>query len=232
MNLPRVLVIDDSISTCFLISATLQRMGCEVDVAVNGREGMAKIRTFRPHCLIVDVLLPDISGYSLCRHLRQNAFTEKLPLIFISSKSASLDINYGLRQGANRYLPKPFTADKLIQSVWEVIPASLRTYIHPAMPASQPQDPSPALLKLVPHRTLGHDAMQTSNPLARVPPIRDKQARRLFAEIDGKKSVNTLAASTGLDTDEVIRALRVLLNAKSISLYDEAGQVVEEQAVR
>jgi chemotaxis family two-component system response regulator PixH len=228
MNPPRVLIVDDSPSICLLTSTALRQVGYEVDTALNGREGFAKIRIFRPHCLILDVLLPDTSGYTLCRHLRQNAPTQKLPLILISSKSAPLDVNYGLRQGANGYLPKPFTAEALLQKVWEVVPETLRSSMRLALPAPQPQQTSPALLKLIPRRILSQDAMQTSNPFASTPAVKDKQARLLFAEIDGKKTVASLATITGLEIEEVVKTLRVLLNAHNIQIYNVAGQPVEE----
>lgn len=228
MSLPRVLVIDDSTSICLFISHTLQQAGYEVNVALNGRDGFAKIMTFRPHCLILDVLLPDSNGYALCRSLRQNASTQRLPLILISSKNAELDRNYGLRQGANRYLPKPFTSDALLQNVREVLPESFRPPTHPSMPAVQPsQQTSQAILKLIPRRVLSQDSIQTGNPLASTPVIKDQQVRRIFAEIDGKKTVARLATVTGFDTQEVFQALHVLLRMKAIRLYNEAGQPVE-----
>lgn len=226
MSMPRVLVIDDSHSTCFLISTTLRRVGYEVEVALTGQEGLAKLATFRPHCLILDVLLPDSNGYALCRLLRQNPRTQHLPLILMSAKNASLDINYGLRQGANRYLPKPFTAETLLQNVWEVLPGPVRSWTHPAIPALQPEQASPLLLKLIPRRTLRPHAMQTSNPLASAPLIKDQRARLLFSKIDGKHSVARLAALTGLEMDEVTKALRVLLNEQNVLLYNEAGLCV------
>lgn len=229
MNLPRVLVIDDSTSICLLISTALQKAGYQVEVALNGRDGMAKLLLFRPHCLILDVLLPDISGYALCRQLRQNPRTQQLPLILISSKNAALDMSYGLRQGADRYLSKPFTAEALIQNVWEVVPEPLRAITQPALPAVQPQRTSAAFLRLIPRRTLSQDAMQTRNPLASTPAIKDKQARLLFSKIDGKNTVTRLAALTGLGVEEVERALRVLLTENSISFYNEAGQRVDAQ---
>ena len=228
MSLPRVLVVDDSPSICLFIATALQQVGYEVDTALNGRDGFAKIMTFRPHCLILDVLLPDTSGYAFCRYLRQNASTKRLPLILISSKNAPLDVSYGLRQGADRYLPKPFTAEILIQSVYEIVPDFIRSSTSPRLPVPQVQSTLPSLLKLIPRRMLSQDAMQTSNPFASTPPVKDRHARLLFAEIDGKKTVSRLATTTGLETEEVVKALRALLKAQSIQMYNAAGQPVKD----
>lgn len=227
-NLLRVLVVDDSPSICLFIATALQQVGYEVDTALNGREGFAKINTFRPHCLILDVLLPDINGYAFCRYLRQNASTQRLPLILISSKNAPLDVSYGLRQGANGYLSKPFTAETLIQKVEQVVPDPLRSSTHHAIPTPQAQQTPPSLLKLIPRRILSQDAMQTSNPFVSAFTIKDKHARLIFAEIDGKKTVTRLATLTGLETEEVVKALHVLLKAHSIQMYNMVGQLVEE----
>ncbi|HEY0756965.1 MAG TPA: response regulator [Ktedonobacteraceae bacterium] len=235
MNLPRVLVVDDSPSACLFITTVLRQRGYEVDVALSGREGFAKIMTFRPHCVILDVLLPDTTGYALCRHLRQSSLTQRLPLILISGKKAPLDISYGLRQGADRYLSKPFTAEMLAQNVWEIIPISLRALTNPVLPAVQlpaiPAQPAIPLaqFKLIPRRVLSQDAMRTSNPFMSAPVVEDSQARLLLSKIDGKRTVTRLATETGLEVENVIKALRVLLKADCIQLYNAEGQRVEEE---
>src|SRR5437667_6273709 len=71
MRRPRVLVVDDSASTCLMIASALQQNGYDVDIALKGQDGLAKALTFHPHCLILDVLLPDINGYTVCRHVCQ-----------------------------------------------------------------------------------------------------------------------------------------------------------------
>lgn len=233
MNSPRILVIDDSPSVCHFVSTALRQVGYEVSVALNGQDGLAKIMAFRPHCLILDVLLPDTSGYALCRRLRENPLTRNLSLILISTKNGALDINYGLRQGANRYLPKPFTGEALIQNVRDVVPEPFRSSAHMATPHAAPSSFQPrrtlsTLLQLIPRRVLSEDAMQTSNPLASALMVKDKQARRVYTQIDGKKSITRLVALTGLEAEEVIKALRMLLQAKYIALYDETGQRVED----
>ncbi|HXZ03644.1 MAG TPA: response regulator, partial [Ktedonobacteraceae bacterium] len=68
---PRVLVIDDSPTTCLFIAATLEQAGFDIDIALKGQEGLAKVTTFQPSCLILDVMLPDISGYAVCRNVQQ-----------------------------------------------------------------------------------------------------------------------------------------------------------------
>jgi len=227
MKSPRILVIDDSASTCFFIATALQQAGYEVGTTLTGKQGLVKALTFHPHCLILDVLLPDISGYALCRQIRQSPSGQALPLILISSKGDPLDVSYGLRQGADRYLPKPFPAETLLQAVWEVIPASFRPTVPPKSSFISPQRTSPTLSELVPHRVVAQDEMLTSNPFVRITAIRDKQARRLYAAIDGRKTVIELATVIGLETEEVRSTLRMLLQEHCIQIYTSTGQVVE-----
>jgi DNA-binding response OmpR family regulator len=227
MNPPRVLVIDDSTSTCLFIATALQQAGYEVESALNAQEGLAKIMTFHPQCLILDVLLPGTNGYALCRQIRQSPLGKTLLLILISSKGTPLDVNYGLRQGANRYVPKPFSAEALVQAVWEVIPESFRQTVPPQGSFTTQQPTRPTLLELIPRRAVSQDAMQTSNPFALASIRRNEQARRLYTAIDGRKTVRELTSVTGLKMEEVISTLRMLLKERSIRMYTSAGQFLE-----
>ena len=226
MSGPRILVIDDSTSTCLLIATALQQAHYEVATARNGQMGIALIMSFRPHCLILDVLLPDITGYALCRQIRQSAWGQTLPLILMSAKGNPLDVNYGLRQGASRYLPKPFTSETLLREVWAIIPEPMRHTVS-APPIVSQQPTLPVLAELIPHRAINPDAMLTSNPFAPTFTSRDGQSRRLYAAIDGKKTVIELASATGLKTEEVVNMLRQLLREHIIQLYTATGQSLE-----
>ncbi len=224
MSRPRVLVVDDSASTCLLIASALQQRGYDVDIAFNGQDGLTKTMTFHPHCLILDVLLPDISGYTICRHVRQRLWQQMPHIILISSKDAPLDQHYGLRQGADRYLPKPFTEETLLQAVWEGIPTALRQIVSPPLSCTPPR---PALWELIPRRTPNTETMRTSSPFARSTVTGDEQARRLYVAIDGRRTIAELAAMTGLETKDVSKVLPMLLQEHCIELYDSAGQFVE-----
>jgi len=120
-NAPKVLIVDDSISTCLFMAKALEKAGYQVITASNGHEGWTKALQERPHCLVLDVVLPGMSGFSLCRQLRTIDPQRSLSIIMVSTKNTSLDSNWGLRQGADRYLPKPFSEETLVQTVNEVL---------------------------------------------------------------------------------------------------------------
>jgi CheY-like chemotaxis protein len=226
---PRVLVVDDSPSTCLFIAATLEQAGYDVKVALKGHEGLAKVKMFQPYCLILDVMLPDISGYAICRHVQQSMPENTVYIILISSKNAPLDQSYGLRQGAHRYLPKPFTAEILVQAVWEGVPGPLRHTVFSSLSSIPQQQSAPhPLAELIPRRAVNQGAMRTSNPFAHSPVIEDRQARQLYAAIDGRRTLAELAAVIGLEDKAVTRPLRLLLKERCIQMYDAAGQLVED----
>jgi len=118
---PKILIVDDSISTCLFMAQALEKAGYQVITASNGQEGWTKALQERPHCLVLDVVLPGISGFSLCRQLRAIDPQRSLSIIMVSTKNTVLDSTWGLRQGADRYLPKPFSEETLVQTVNEVL---------------------------------------------------------------------------------------------------------------
>jgi len=120
-NSAKVLVIDDSATFCLITASALEKAGYQVITASNGNEGLAKALQERPHCVIIDVVLPGISGFGLCRQLRSLDPQRNLSIVMVSTKNTSLDQSWGLRQGADRYLPKPFSDEALVQTVEEVL---------------------------------------------------------------------------------------------------------------
>ena len=118
---PKVLVIDDSATSSLFMSQALRKAGYKVITAVNGNEGLTKALSERPNCLILDVVLPGVSGFGVCRQLRSIDPQRHLSIIMVSSKNTQLDQAWGLRQGADRYLAKPFTEEILLQTVEEVL---------------------------------------------------------------------------------------------------------------
>ena len=117
----KVLVVDDSPTICLFMTRALEKAGYRVITASNGNEGFQKIFQERPHCIVVDVVLPGMSGFSLCRQIRSFDPQRRIPIIMVSTKNTPLDQSWGLRQGADRYLPKPFSDELLVNTVKELI---------------------------------------------------------------------------------------------------------------
>jgi twitching motility two-component system response regulator PilH len=121
MTGPKVLVVDDSWTDLTLIATPLRESGFEVITAVDGDEAIEKVLTERPQCVVLDVILPRQNGFQLCRKIKHMEQSRHIPIILLSSKSTPLDKRWGLQQGADMYLTKPFNRDELVASVRKLV---------------------------------------------------------------------------------------------------------------
>jgi len=229
---PKVLVIDDSATVCLFMASALEKAGYQVIIATDGRDGLMKALQERPDCLVLDVVLPGVSGFDVCRQLRARDPLRRLPIIMVSVKDTPLDQNWGLGQGADRYLPKPFSEETLVQLVKEVLSERFRppwtqriAVVNPPSPSRE--EPSLTLNKLIPHRSEDANLMSSSNPLSRSVVISDKQARRLYAAIDGQKNVEELCMVIHLDVKQAPKVLQLLLDQQLIHLYGPGRRLTE-----
>ena len=117
MSIKRILVVDDSPTELFLIAAPLLAGGFEVITASDGDEALAKVSSERPDLILLDVVLPKQNGYQVCRALKRSPETSPIPVIMLTGKNQPSDRFWGLRQGADDYLTKPFLPDALVGSV-------------------------------------------------------------------------------------------------------------------
>jgi CheY-like chemotaxis protein len=118
---PKVLVVDDSWTDLTLIATPLRECGYEVITAVDGDEAVEKVLAERPQLVLLDVVLPKQNGFQLCRRLKQMEQSRDIPIILISGKNTPLDKRWGMQQGAELYLTKPFSRDELIASVRSLV---------------------------------------------------------------------------------------------------------------
>ena len=116
-----VLVVDDELLTRDLLRMMLERAGFEVVEAGDGRDALQKVNRQAPDLIILDVMMPDIDGYQVCRTLRQQQKTAGIPVLMLSAKTQPEDAEEGLHAGATRYLPKPITYNDLIRNVREIL---------------------------------------------------------------------------------------------------------------
>jgi twitching motility two-component system response regulator PilH len=118
---PKVLVVDDSWTDLTLIATPLRESGFEVITAVDGEEAVEKVLAERPQCVLLDIILPKQNGFQICRRLKQMEQTRDIPIILISGKNTPLDKRWGMQQGAEIYITKPFNKDELVASVRSLI---------------------------------------------------------------------------------------------------------------
>jgi two-component system, chemotaxis family, response regulator PixH len=120
-NMTTVLVVDDTASQLELINSFLQDAGYTVIKSSDAKDAFNLVVTHQPDAIITDVVMPGMSGFEFCRMLKRNAATQKVPIIICSSKNKDIDRIWGLRQGADVYLTKPFTKQDLIRAVKSVV---------------------------------------------------------------------------------------------------------------
>lgn len=113
MSRSRLLVVEDDPDISNMLSAYFSGQDFEVDVAHRGAEALEKTRRNLPNLIVLDILLPDIDGYEVCRSLRGNTRTSHIPVIFLTQKDERVDRLQGLELGADDYITKPFDIEEL-----------------------------------------------------------------------------------------------------------------------
>lgn len=116
-----VLVVDDEQDIVELIAYNLEREGFKVTRAFDGEHALLSIKEIPPNLVILDLMLPGLSGLDLCRLLRKKPETENIPIIMLTAKSDSVDKITGLEIGADDYITKPFNVRELIARVRAVL---------------------------------------------------------------------------------------------------------------
>ena len=116
------LIVEDSKTELTMIGNCLKQMGLKINTAKSGEEALEKINHYPPPDLIVlDVVLPGRSGYEICRNLKNETQTSKIPIILCSTKKTEMDKFWGMKQGADAYLEKPLDQEELIRTVRQLI---------------------------------------------------------------------------------------------------------------
>lgn len=113
----KVMVVDDAYSELQLMESILKSAGHEVVTYIDGERLEEKIASERPDVLVLDIIMPKRNGYEILRTLRRDDRTKQTRVVLVSSKNQDSDRAWGMKQGADEYLAKPFTADQLLTAV-------------------------------------------------------------------------------------------------------------------
>ena len=113
----KVMVIDDSNTIRRSAEIFLNQAGCQVILAEDGFDALAKITEHAPEIIFVDIMMPRLDGYQTCTLIKKNARFSATPVIMLSSKDGLFDKARGRMVGSNEYLTKPFTKDTLLSAV-------------------------------------------------------------------------------------------------------------------
>jgi two-component system phosphate regulon response regulator PhoB len=118
---PRILVVEDETALVEILRYNLEKEGFDVAVAVDGEEAMAAINDHPPDLVVLDWMLPLVSGLEICRQIRRKTETRDLPVIMLTARGEETDRVRGLEVGADDYVSKPFSPSELIARVRAVL---------------------------------------------------------------------------------------------------------------
>ncbi len=113
MEQQTILVIDDDELVPLAVQRALKKFGYQVNVAANGREGIQSARRLRPDLIILDVIMPNMNGFQVCRELRADPLLNDVPILFLSARGEDDDRIEGLMAGGDDYMAKPFNMEEL-----------------------------------------------------------------------------------------------------------------------
>jgi two-component system OmpR family response regulator len=116
---PRVLVTDDEDNIRFLLDAALRHFGFDVYLAASGREALGAVAETKPDLIVLDVMLPDLDGFEVCRRLRSDGV--RVPVLFLTARDGTEDKVRGLTLGGDDYVTKPFSLEEVVARVRAIL---------------------------------------------------------------------------------------------------------------
>ena len=114
---PKIMVVEDSPTYLRKIANFLESLGYEIITAVDGEEALGKAMQENPGLIVLDVILPKKNGFQVCRQLKTSPATQNIKILMMTSKSQDSDRFWGLKQGADEYMTKPFDDNELETTV-------------------------------------------------------------------------------------------------------------------
>jgi twitching motility two-component system response regulator PilH len=119
----KVLIVDDSPAQIFTLRKLVEDWGHEVLIAENGNQALEIARLEQPHVILMDIVMPGMSGFQTTRKLSKDQHTHGIPVIFVSTKSSDTDRVWGMRQGATAFVTKPVNPELLLSAISDAVAA-------------------------------------------------------------------------------------------------------------
>ncbi len=116
-----VLVVEDSVTQREMIEDLLKGSGLTVKTAGDGVEALEKMQGSCPDIVVMDIIMPRMNGYELCRRIKTDPKTNRVPVVMCSSKGEEFDRYWGMKQGADAYIAKPFQPQELVGTVRQLL---------------------------------------------------------------------------------------------------------------
>ncbi|MEX0728395.1 MAG: response regulator [Planctomycetaceae bacterium] len=113
----KILIADDNQQNCELLDAYLSGEGYEIEMAYDGEEALHKVASFGPDIVLLDIMMPKLSGYEVCQQLKQNPMTKDIPILIVTALNEMGDIEKGVAAGCDDFLSKPINRMELTTRV-------------------------------------------------------------------------------------------------------------------
>ncbi len=145
----RILIADDNQANCELLEAYLSEIDCDVEIAKDGQETLDKVAKFNPDLILLDIMMPKLSGFEVCKKLKDDAATRKIMILMVTALNELGDIERAVEAGTNDFLSKPVNKIELLKRVENMLKLKgiadenerLRRYIQQMEDESSPQQP-------------------------------------------------------------------------------------------
>jgi two-component system alkaline phosphatase synthesis response regulator PhoP len=122
----KILIIDDELHIVELLRYNLEANGYKVNFSLNGREGLNIAFDKKPDLILLDIMLPELDGFDVCKEIKRNKETESTPIIMLTAKSEEFDKILGLELGADDYITKPFSVRELLARIKAVMRRNIK----------------------------------------------------------------------------------------------------------
>jgi DNA-binding response OmpR family regulator len=121
MSKGKILVVDDEIYIVHILDFSLGMEGYEVITALDGEQALEKVKTEKPDLIVLDIMMPKLDGYEVCKNIKSSADTQHIPVILLSAKGRNVDQKLGFDVGADDYITKPFSPRKLVERINQLL---------------------------------------------------------------------------------------------------------------
>jgi two-component system alkaline phosphatase synthesis response regulator PhoP len=121
MSKGKILVVDDEIYIVHILDFSLGMEGYEVVTALDGEQALEKMKAEQPDLIVLDIMMPKLDGYEVCKTIKGNPDTAHIPVILLSAKGRNVDQKMGFDVGADDYITKPFSPRKLVERINQLL---------------------------------------------------------------------------------------------------------------
>ncbi len=121
MSKGKILVVDDEIYIVHILDFSLGMEGYEVITALDGEQALEKMKSDKPDLIVLDIMMPKLDGYEVCKAIKSSPETRQIPVILLSAKGRNVDQKLGFDVGADDYITKPFSPRKLVERINQLL---------------------------------------------------------------------------------------------------------------